>query len=212
MATRKPGQKPASKPKKTTTPPAAPKAAGTAAHPLRAEIARAAAAGFRFYVYTLADTDGVFYVGKGQGDRVFQHEKLPANDRNGLKRARLRACGAPIKTVVAYFRDEGAAFAHEAELIAAGAVTLTNMVGGTVTWSQSAAARFRSMLDSMAPFDQWAACLPPEKARRCCLIAGSVRRFYDIFQAVLESEAHSPTPRSMFIPHSKGFAMEVFHG
>src|SRR3990167_5545706 len=82
------------------------------------EIGNAAKHGYPFYVYTLADGKGVFYVGKGKGARVFQHQKLQGFDANTAKIARIRACGvALVHSVVAYFTNAGEAFSAESLMI-----------------------------------------------------------------------------------------------
>lgn len=89
-----------------------------------------------FYVYELCDSDGVvFYVGKGKGGRIHQHE---AKARRGIKshlcnkiRKIATAGGTVIKRVVLETDDEGAAFAEEIRRIAQyGRDNLTNQTDG----------------------------------------------------------------------------------
>jgi hypothetical protein len=67
------------------------------ANKLMAEIAGAEARGYPFYVYALADPrDGMpFYIGKGRGRRVYEHEKEALRKdgyvTNSEKRARIDA-------------------------------------------------------------------------------------------------------------------------
>lgn len=92
------------------------------------------------YVYTLADPrDGaVFYVGKGQRDRMHQHEIMAKKGRvcgNYPKFCRLREillAGLSVKAdVVARFRTAEEAFSHERVLIAEiGLHNLTNITPG----------------------------------------------------------------------------------
>ena len=42
------------------------------------------------YVYTLADADGVFYIGKGRGRRMFHHAKEALRGKPGTKCDRIR--------------------------------------------------------------------------------------------------------------------------
>lgn len=102
----------------------------------------------RFYVYRLVDPrdDSVFYVGKGQGSRMYAHEKEVLNGRathNARKIERIvaiHACGARVRHEKV--RDgllEAEAMALECELIAA-TLGLTNMTPGGDGWAISEAA------------------------------------------------------------------------
>lgn len=90
----------------------------------------------RFYVYTLASQEGtVFYVGKGQGNRMDAHERNARNEVDTYTCRKIRKVwnsgGQIIKTKVAFFDDEDAAFEKEKELIAFyGRDTLTNLTDG----------------------------------------------------------------------------------
>lgn len=63
---------------------------------------------WKWYIYELSDDDGVFYVGKGSGNRIETTQK----EGSPQKLARCRGCTANI---VAYFKEESEAFAEEAE-------------------------------------------------------------------------------------------------
>ena len=91
------------------------------------------------YVYTLAYPDGgVFYVGKGSGDRISSHEEeaLLGNGDNPHKerviRSIWRAGGQVKKDIVAYFPSEEEALAYEVFLIknVYGRENLTNLTMG----------------------------------------------------------------------------------
>lgn len=178
--------------------------------PLAAEITEAAGRGFPFYVYTLADQAGVFYVGKGRGDRVFHHERLQAGDNNHAKKARIKASGEPEKTVLAYFLDEPAAYQFERDLIQERRAGLTNMAGGTVTWEQSARARATYLLGSMKDVEAWICSLAPEKLALIERAIGPARVFYEEIRAVLVNEATNPTPLRVFVPSTA--RQELAHG
>lgn len=187
--------------KSATKKPAAPKkAVGSVAHAIKADIHRAAANGYRFYVYALADDAGTFYIGKGCRTRVFQHERLWHSDGNGVKQSRIRACGEPKKTILAFFQDEQAAYALERQLIKDSRAELTNIAGGTVTADQSRAARAMNMLACLAPFDEWVKRLASDQVATCISLGGSLRAFYNTFRAALVAECTSPTLLSISVP------------
>ena len=74
----------------------------------------------RYYVYELVDPkDGtVFYVGKGQGDRLLDHG-MASDKSNKRKLNKINKIGRKnvIRRKVAMFWDEQAAYIHEAERI-----------------------------------------------------------------------------------------------
>jgi hypothetical protein len=108
----------------------------------------------RWYVYELRDPrDGeVFYVGKGTGHRMHQHEKDAANEaiHPSKKINRIRgivSAGAEVqKRVLAQFWDEQAAYDHETDLIEEiGLANLTNILpGGQKAWERRQRARAES--------------------------------------------------------------------
>ncbi len=90
----------------------------------------------KYYVYTLARPDStVFYVGKGSGKRITQHEQEALRGCPCEKCAMIRELwqqGATVqRTIVLHTDNEQAALAHEAELIRAyGRETLVNRSAG----------------------------------------------------------------------------------
>lgn len=169
-----------------------------------AAITDAAARGFPFYVYTLADAQGVFYVGKGKGARLLTHGRV-ASDHNAQKMIRIAAAGVDqvCREVVAFFKDAGAAFGLERQLIAEKAGNLTNATGGCADPYESEKARARAMLARVVPFDQCAMRRIPRG-----------RDIYDALVAALQQEAENPTPSSItFFPGGKSvFAYGETHG
>lgn len=89
-----------------------------------------------FYVYTLGRPDGtVFYVGKGHGKRIREHEQQARAGHRSHKCNTIRQIwsqgGQVVKTKVAFFECEDAAFTFERELIAYyGRENLTNLTDG----------------------------------------------------------------------------------
>lgn len=90
-----------------------------------------------FYVYELADpwTGVAFYVGKGKGGRLHQHERDARGGMLGRRCDRIRdilkSGKSPVARVVKRFSDEREAFRYERELIAEyGIDTLTNICLG----------------------------------------------------------------------------------
>lgn len=121
---------------------------------IRKAVRDAAAAGFPFYVYTLADADGIFYVGKGKGYRVLMHGRF-ANDTNARKLLRI-ATGRVSRSIVAFFTDQHAAYAHEGALIAEHRQTLTNIAGvNPVDPRAEASLLAAEMLARLAPPEEW---------------------------------------------------------
>lgn len=90
-----------------------------------------------YYVYTLTDprSGGVFYVGKGKGDRVSAHVKQALKGTNSHKCNKIReilAAGLEVPAdIVRRFKNEDAAYRYEKRLIAKiGLENLTNIEPG----------------------------------------------------------------------------------
>ena len=89
-----------------------------------------------FYVYELADPRNaeVFYIGKGKGSRLSQHERAALRGAAGAKCDRIREILATgqklIARKVALFENEQDAFADEARRIAEGGDGLLNIMAG----------------------------------------------------------------------------------
>lgn len=121
----------------------------------------------RWYVYALTDPrDGaVFYIGKGTGKRIHQHERDAANERTvcSKKINRIRCLQAlnleTGKEFCAFFWDEQAAYDHETDLIEeVGLENLTNVLpGGQKAWDrrrqERAARRIKPFHEVLAASD-----------------------------------------------------------
>lgn len=107
-----------------------------------------------FYVYRLIDPrdQRAFYVGKGQGDRAWQHEREVRSDRPSHNAAKCRriasilAEGLSVQIdIVDEFESEADALACEWELVDADP-TLTNVMPGGIGRAESPEARTRRLL------------------------------------------------------------------
>lgn len=161
---------------------------------VRGQIALAARRGYPYYVYTLADSQGVFYVGKGKGARVFQHGRL-GTDMNARKLARIAGCAAagPRRQVIAFFRDEAAALTCEATHIAEQRDSLTNILPGGIRLTPKERAQFKAWqsLQRVVPRDQYK---PP-----AWLDKATALMVYDLIVATLEKLVVEPDPTTIQI-------------
>jgi hypothetical protein len=160
---------------------------------VREDIASAARAGYRYYVYTLSDASGLFYVGKGCGQRVFAHERATATDCNPFKAARIAAAGADLhRSILAFFEDEGFAYGFESSVIAEHRYQLTNLGPGFADPIERAKAKAREMLARVVPFEmsmaKYSTFRMPERG------ANTAREMYDLLVSELRKEATDPSP------------------
>ena len=134
----------------------------------------------RFYVYTLTDPrDGtVFYVGKGSCQRLRAHfadflAGRVVNDEKHAKIGDIYSAGHEPRAEIVYANlAENEAFMRERALIAHfGAHNLTNMITGTSTPAERAAATnaravswAKSRLAELKPFYDWLAERRPNAA------------------------------------------------
>jgi len=166
------------------------------------------------YVYGLIDprTGGMFYVGKGNGDRMNLHETPARRGKPGRKNDLIReilASGLRVRAVILEeFDNDDEAFAAEKRLIAEHKGTLLNMNGGGGGQYGLGAfgyfkAKARRNLKGLLPFEVWALTASREAQEFCIKYAGSLRGFYDKIKAEMEAEAIQPSPNTLTI-HQDG--------
>lgn len=145
-----------------------------------------------YYVYKLIDPrDGrVFYVGKGKGQRMYQHEKEARRGKYSRKCKAIReiiGSGAKIRYEIdSHHKVEADAYARERELIdEIGLCNLTNVIPGgggayarpvkptETTWAEAAAAIVgiaRCFRTLAAGYEAWLANVNlTEMAKKCYL-------------------------------------------
>jgi hypothetical protein len=134
----------------------------------------------KHYVYALVDprTDVVFYIGKGTGRRMFQHE-LDTKRGKGVNAAKTEVIhgilGAGLSVVcqkLGEFENEAAAYeAEKSETAARVGLTNANLGGGgawcgsagegvRVASPESAARQAKSVLSRLIPYVDWMAIRP----------------------------------------------------
>lgn len=164
----------------------APTQATLTANDLRTQIKLAASHGHGFYVYTLADDAGIFYVGKGRGVRVFAHG-TSADKFNAAKNLRIAKSGRAVQRhVLAYFQSERDALEFERALICDSRAGLTNIASGGMP--QDPKERASALASSMLA-----------KLRDRSEIRPEWRPTFDLLRAEIEKEAANPSPTSITI-------------
>lgn len=163
---------------------------------LSSEISNAARNGHPFYVYALSDTQGVFYIGKGTKNRLFDHFARREKDTNKAKQQRLMASSSVVHTVLAYFNDEESAYRHEATLIRE-TKGLTNIaLGDWLEPIERVREQARGMLNRIVPFEQ---CTPTKEASAliAAMGAASARDLYDRIKGEILKQISNPAPTSI---------------
>lgn len=142
---------------------------------------------YKWYVYELINPiDGkTFYVGKGSGNRIEQHEKEARKGVCSKKCNKIKhiwSLGFEIQRKKnALFCDEQAAYDHETDLIAEiGLSNLTNiMPGGQTAFDRRVVERSTRQKNDPIPFHQYLDKLPAENA------------FFDRFAEWFKSGLHN---------------------
>lgn len=151
-----------------------------------------------YYVYELIDPRDmeVFYVGKGKDDRVKSHAK---HARTGIvgnvpKHKRITdihdAGMKVIERIAISGLSNDSALMIERGLIEANKSTLTNIVGGSVSNTESAVERAKYMLKHMMSFARWNETASQRQKQAAINEAGSLEAFYksniDFYRSVAE--------------------------
>lgn len=128
-------------------------------------------ASLRFYVYVLARPDGTpFYVGKGSGRRVFEHETEARSGHRCHKCSVIRKIwktgGELQRYIIFETDDEQEAYSHEQEQIALyGLASLTNLnAGGEGSISPKQEIRDRIRAGQIASWDD-----PEQRSKRTAI-------------------------------------------
>ena len=166
------------------------------------------------YVYTLADADGVFYIGKGRGRRMFHHAKEALRGKPGPKCDRIRqAMGRGeqlVYSVIGEFSNDSEACEFERAAIAAHD-RLTNLTKGgegkNYSPREAIKAKARRMLSRMRSFESWASDLSDAKKKAICAVFGSIDAFYKTVRSEVVRQSVSPFPNVLSVGDDGSLAM-----
>ena len=121
-----------------------------------------------YYVYFLVDprSNEIFYVGKGKGNRMYQHKPFVDNAVNSIKVKRLEdivTAGEEVfRMVFKRFRSESKAFACESQLIKY-LPNLTNIAKGQESPLKNHIAKIQDSIDRIVPLDRWIRKVSPSQ-------------------------------------------------
>lgn len=140
----------------------------------------------QYYVYELIDPRNglTFYVGKGRGKRISSHVKSAKSGLIGNvpKHKRIDAIHSAgmkvIERVAISGLSNAAALKIERDLIRASKSTLTNIVMGATSNTESAVERAKFMLKNIMSFDRWIETASPRQKQAAINESGSLKAFY----------------------------------
>lgn len=149
----------------------------------------------KYYVYFLIDprNNSIFYIGKGQGKRAFQHAKDVMKGRflNPVKSAliyKIHQAGYFVEEkIVANDLTEEDAFRMERSLIEKYKNSgLTNISPGIVTNREKSIAWAKTLLLRLKPFEVWKECAGAKRAEK---MFGNSLEFYNRWKNEVEKIA-----------------------
>lgn len=147
-----------------------------------------------FYVYLLTDplNGEIFYVGKGKGKRMHDHELDAkagriANVKKHQRIVSVLSRGHQVDKIVFHScSDEVEAFDVERAMIVRLHDGLTNMLGGVTSQKDVAMERAKRALSRLITYDQWVMSASSAQLKAASNIAGSALAFYADHKATLE--------------------------
>lgn len=159
------------------------------------------------YCYALSDECGnVFYIGKGRGNRLYQHEREARRGALSEKHDRIRGIVergyAVTYSILGEYEDDASAYQAERNFIAAHS-GLTNIASGGGAMPVSPKERMRrraaEMLRQLKPRWAWMQEMTEYRAHMAERMFGSLDACYDFFETTLRSNAECPDPNVLFI-------------
>lgn len=149
-----------------------------------------------YYVYQLIDPRDltVFYIGKGKGGRVKQHAKFArigviGNVPKHKRIEDIHSAGmAVIELVAVSGLTSAAALKIERDLIISSKSTLTNILHGSTSNTESAVERAKFVLKNIMSFNRWVETSSDRQKQAAINEAGSLELFYknsiDFYQSI----------------------------
>lgn len=159
------------------------------------------------YVYALLDQAGIpFYIGKGRGIRMYQHQNEAMRGKPGKKCERIREIiesGAEIGySILGEYSTDAEACEAEKVFISLHSGLTNKTKGGesghSVDYREWLRKRALKSLAKVKPFEQWISGASPQWIAAMCRVFGSPEKFYfDIVSGLIE-EAIDPSPNIVY--------------